>query len=227
MKLEYRIIDCAQRSDQWFQARAGVLTASRVGKFLMETTKTARKARESLLCELLADAVPPILLGTSDAPSFETYWMRRGTALEDEAREAYVRLTGALVEQVGFCLHESESFGCSPDALVISQESFHYEGGLEIKCPEPRRHLEYLRAGVLPEQYECQVHASMATTGFDTWDFFSYCPGLPPLFVQVLRSDFTMALKDAMLEFGEELTAARAEIADRWDAWKAKMEATA
>ena len=201
-----------QRTPEWFEARRGVFTASGLGKFVLESTKTARKAINSMIDRTLADALTPLQTGTEDAPDFSNYWMRRGVRLEPEARIAYENKTGNRVEEVAFCLHESGMFGCSPDGLVNDRE-----GGLEIKCPQPERHIAYIRAGVLPEQYEMQVHSSMAVTGLPWWDFWSYCPSLPPLLVRVHRSDLTERIVAAMIDHGTCLAFERQRIADMWN----------
>jgi len=216
MNLECAIIDCDQRTEAWFEARRGVVTASRLKKTMLGSGKTAAAARDALICEVLADALTPDQLGTADAPDFENYWMRRGTALESVARAEYSRISGHPVREVGFCVHYSGGFGCSPDGLVTGPDGVPL-GGVEIKCPMPEKHIAYVQAGGLPEQYECQVHASMAVTDLPWWDFVSYCPGLPMLIHAVHRNEFTETLKQFLLDLQVDIAAARAKLADLWN----------
>src|SRR5208283_4140098 len=61
----------------------------------------------------------------------------------------------------------------SPDGVVGK------DGLIEIKCPETTTHLEYLIAGVVPEEYQPQMLWQMACTGRKWCDFVSYDQRLP------------------------------------------------
>ncbi|QJE99099.1 lambda exonuclease family protein [Luteolibacter luteus] len=145
--------------------------------------------------------------------------VQRGIALEEEARTAYASLTGCSGKEVGFILHDSGGFGASPDLLVPDAASPHgFSHGAEIKCPVPEVHIEWLLAGTLPEKHRLQVHGSMAVTGLSRWDFFSYCPGEPPLHVIVMRDEFTEQLVAGLLLLHREYMAAQDKLAALWDA---------
>jgi len=74
--------------------------------------------------------------------------------------------------------------------------------GLEIKCPMLKTHLKYFLDKKLPTEYFCQVQGSMYITGFDTWDFMSYFPGLKPFIITVERNEgFISKLDEALDEF--------------------------
>jgi hypothetical protein len=157
--------------------------------------------------------------GDDRPPDFDTFWTKRGTEMEPIALADYERRTGYTVDQVGFILHDCGKFGCSPDGLVIRSITCPPWGdthGLEIKCPEGKTHLRYLREGVLPQEYVCQVHASMAVTGFDRWDFFSFHPNLPPLLLTVERDDFTDQLERGLIALGEEMRRQEIALAEKW-----------
>ncbi len=96
-------------------------------------------------------------------------------------------------------------FGGSPDAFVGD------DGGAEIKCPNATTHVGYIRAGVLPDNYKCQVHGYMVVTGRLWWDFFSYHPGLRPFHLRVVSDDFTRKLADELGRFAARLNEARAK----------------
>ena len=145
--------------------------------------------------------------------------VQRGIALEEEAREAYTALTGHRGVDVGFILHDSGGFGASPDFLIADPtQPGKYSHGTELKCPIPETHIEWLLAGVLPEKHRLQVHGSMAVTGLSRWDFFSYCPGEPPLHVIVERDDFTEQLLAGLLSLHKEYLAARDKLGAMRDA---------
>lgn len=48
--------------------------------------------------------------------------------------------------------------------------------GLEIKCPKMKTHIKYLLEGGVPTEYIIQVQSALWVTGYETWDFVSYCP---------------------------------------------------
>jgi len=200
------IIDCEQRSPEWFEARKGILTASEFGPWLLKSDKTSGKARETAICKLVAR--------TADAwePSFfENEAMKRGTELEPEALKAFQEGTGKKVKEVGFCRSVYGLFGCSPDGLLIRSNT-----GYENKAPIPSTHIKYRRAGTLPDEYKWQVLGSMAVTGAKAWWFQSYNPGLAPLRILIERNDEVEALKAALIEFSSQLKEALREEAEAW-----------
>lgn len=140
--------------------------------------------------------------------------VKYGNLLEPYGRSYYETTTGFDVAQVGFIEHESGGFGCSPDGLIdMSLGSGH---GLEIKCPVPETHLEWLLDGKLPEKHALQVHASMAVTGLDRWDFLSYCPGDKPLLITVERDETTERLLAGMKILVAEKAKMKAQLARIW-----------
>jgi predicted phage-related endonuclease len=183
-----------QRSDEWFAARKGILTASNFGPWLLATGKVAEGAKEKAICKLIAERANCDL-----GPNFENWAMKRGTELEPQAVAAFEGATGIKIQEVGFCKSLHGDFGCSPDGLVIGESA-----GLEGKVPVPDTHIRYRRAGELPSEYLYQVHGSMAVTGAKSWWFQSFCPGLAPLRIVIERDEFTEKLKAALVAFSQE-----------------------
>ena len=187
-----RILDVEQGSEEWFEAKAGVVSASRMRKIMGKPNNSGYK-------EMLYKIATERVRGKYSHDGYSNYAMRRGTDLEMDARESYDRRTGFFsdepVRQVGFILGDDERIGCSPDGLRADR-------GLEIKCPLPHTHGRYVDQGRLPSEYVCQVQFSMFVTGLSRWDFFSYCPGLKPLLVEV-KPDKGMfrTFKDALNNF--------------------------
>ena len=68
---------------------------------------------------------------------------------------------------------------------------------MEIKCPAPATHVEYLRGGVLPSKYKQQVMGCLWITGRQWWDFMSYHPNMKPLIVRVERDEEFIAALEA------------------------------
>jgi len=83
-----------------------------------------------------------------------------------------------------------------------------------------KTHIGYLKGQVLPDAYVVQVHASMAVCNAKRWDFFSYHPELPPLYLKVFRDEFTEQLLAGLLEFAEDFKRQQTWIADLWDSRK-------
>jgi hypothetical protein len=184
-----RIINCEQGSPEWLQARLGVPSASSYSKLITTTGKASAQA-EAYINQLVAERI------TGESSFFQvTDPMQRGMDLEPEARVRYEMETGNLVEQVGFLMHDTLEAGASPDGLVGES------GGLEIKCPMPSTHVEYLRDGRLPSKYIQQVQGCLWISGRDWWDFMSYHPKMTPLIIRVYRDEvFIKALELAVID---------------------------
>ena len=129
-----------------------------------------------------------------------SFWTDRGEELEPIARNKFREMTGLAVKEVGFITRDDEIVGCSPDGLIVD-ESGKWIAGLEMKCPAPKTHVQYVREGVLPDAYKAQVHGSMAVTGLDRWHFFSYCPRVQPFHLVVERDEYTERLSKALDQF--------------------------
>jgi len=181
------IIKCRQGTPEWFEARAGKITASNFDKILTPTGKLSSQA-EKYLYQVAGEAV----LGTCEE-SYTSTWMQRGSDLEVEARQFFELATGLSVEQVGFV--SDGGIGCSPDGLIGE------DGGLEIKCPRLSNHVGYVLKGELPPEYKPQVQGSLLVTGRKFWYFMSYFPGMEPLILKVERDEkYIQALARALKE---------------------------
>lgn len=238
-----------QRTEAWYAAREScVITASELGPFVYKNDATSTKARANHIAKKLAE---PIYSDSSlsgfeflqkirekEDKAFEyNLPVQRGNALEAEARDIYREITGKIVREVGFITTDCKRFGASPDSLIMSRELDDEDNaesivncavhGLEIKCPIPETHIKWLVAGVLPEEHKCQVHGSMAITGLRSWDFMSYCPGLPPLIVTVKRDKFTDELLEGMKNLYAEFCTTGGKIRDLWNQHMREMEGRA
>lgn len=159
-----------QRSPEWFAARAGKVTASRVADVMAKTKSGPAASRKNYMAELLCQR----LTGVCDESGFSSNAMQRGEELEPVARSAYEINAGVMVEECGLIVHpDIEHFGASPDALVGS------DGLLEIKCPNTATHIDFLRSGVPDGRYQWQMLAQMSCTGRNWCDFVSYDDRMP------------------------------------------------
>lgn len=158
-----------QGTPEWFSARLGRVTASRIADIIAKTKSGPSASRQAYAVQLALERIT----GQREE-GFTSAAMQRGTELEAEARAAYEAERGELVREVGFIDHPSiEMSGASPDGMVGG------DGLLEIKCPDSKQHLEYLRLQTVPAKYKPQVQWQMACTARAWCDFASYDPRFP------------------------------------------------
>jgi len=154
-----------QRSDEWFSARLGFATASRMNDALAGSETAARR---NYLIQLVTER-----LTGQQQESYNSAAMQRGVDLEPVARMAY-EATNGFVDKAGFYKHSSiEWFGASPDGLVGD------DGLVEIKCPNSTTHVDYILSGKVPTKYQRQMLAQLACTGRKWCDFVSFDDRLP------------------------------------------------
>jgi YqaJ-like viral recombinase domain len=194
------LIEVEQGSAEWLGLRVGIVTGSRVGDVM---TKLKRKDAEAAVrANYKTELVCETLTGRS-WEHFISREMKWGLENEIFARNAYelhvegvqsagsyqvvASFGGDVVQRVGFALHPTiKRFGASPDVLVGK------DGLAEFKCPNTNTHIEYIRAGVVPEEYQFQMLAEMACSERQWCDFVSYDPRLPKrlqLFVRRFERD--------------------------------------
>ena len=193
-------VDCEQGSDEWFEARIGIPTASGFSKIITPKTGKLSATSDAYIAELIAEMVEP------DNSFQGNQWTERGNELEPEARAWYEFQSGQVVHQVGIILLDDRSAGVSPDGLIGE------DGLLEIKCPKPSTHVNWLLSNVLPDVHKPQCHAALHLANRDWLDFVSYCPGFRTLLLRVTPDEYTEKVGDALVQFTERLNAAKASI---------------
>jgi len=208
--------DLIQGTSEWLDLRIGTISASEIGVWVTKEkrTKTDEKAALNLICLKLAEKS-----GEEMQPFYETWAVKRGSALEPEARKAYELESGNEVEEVGFIMHDNGMMGVSPDGLTRNRKS-----GVEIKAPLPQTHVKYLLDGTLPEQYKAQCHMQMAICEWEYVDFYSYSPSLPSLMVRVKRDEFTESMLSGLLRFCYEYKAKTAIMSEKWEEMKTRQK---
>ncbi len=189
-----------QGSPEWFAARCGLVTASRVADVVARTKTGWSASRVNYMAQLVAER-----LTGNVAESFTSAAMQWGTETEPAAREAYSFYHDSEVEQAGFVAHPSiAEAGASPDGLVGTA------GLIEIKCPNTATHIDTLLGQEVPGNYLTQIQWQLACTGREWCDFVSFDPRMPEamrLFVKrVPRDDERIAeLEAAVTDFLVEL----------------------
>jgi len=199
------ILNVEQGSPEWFAARCGIVTASRLSdvagtkKVKGQTVENAARAqyRMEIMCEILTG---------QPYPQYVSKEMQWGLDQEPFARAAYEMQRDVLVERVGFVLHpQIPRFGCSPDGFVGER------GLLQIKCPNTNTHLNWLLDGVVPMEHYPQMIAELSCNPDRDWcDFVSFDPRLPEhlqLFVRRFErhDDLITAVNTEVLHFNDEV----------------------
>jgi len=173
------ILDMEQGSDEWLAARLGKPSASNFSK-LITTKGDPSKSAGKYITDLVAERL------SGEVTSFYTNdHMARGTLLEPEARSAYEFITDSEVLEVGFIVHKSFEYGCSPDGLIGT------DGGVEIKCPAAATMVGYYeKPASLVTAYYQQIQGCIWLTGRAWWDAFAYHPTMAKhVLVRVERND--------------------------------------
>ena len=173
-----------QRTPEWFAARVGKVTASRIADVTARTKNGWGVSRTNYLTELAAER----LTGDVHGGNFVNSAMQWGIDHEREAREIYAAHKAYTVEEVGFIDHPRVAMsGASPDGVIGT------DGLVEFKCPNSSTHIETLRTGNIPEKYLLQMQWQMACTVSPLWcDFCSYDPRLPAgmqLYIKRVKRD--------------------------------------
>lgn len=170
-------LDFPQGSKEWFEARLGCVTSSRVAdavsvlkrksgdKKAGDETAAREKLRVAMVCELITK---------KPAEHYVSRWMEEGKEKEPLARAAYSIMRDVYVDQIGFAFHPTIKLaGASPDGLIGN------DGVVEFKCPKTETHIRYRLAGVIPPEYLPQCHWLIACCEREWLDFMSHDPSFP------------------------------------------------
>ena len=189
-----------QRTEEWFAARIGKVTASRVADVIAKTKSGYSASRDNYMAQLICER-----LTGHQGVSFTKSAMTWGTETEPLARSAFEAHADVMVEEVGFVPHPRiRDSGASPDGLV------GLFGMLEIKCPNTATHIDTLLTQTVPSKYITQMQWQMACCERQWCEFVSFDPRLPQdlqLFVKRVEFNQTYVamLEEEVINFLEEL----------------------
>jgi len=184
-----------QGSPEWFAARCGKVTASRVADIIAKTKTGFSTSRDNYLAQLVCERMTG-----KPAESFSNAAMQHGTDTEPFARAAYEAKADILVTEVGFITHPWITMsGASPDGLAD-------EGLVEIKCPNTATHIATLLDQKVAEKYITQMMWQMACTERPWCDFVSFDPRMPAkhqLFIKRINFDKQLvdSLENSVIQF--------------------------
>jgi putative phage-type endonuclease len=189
-----------QGSPEWFAARLGKVTASRVADVIAKTKTGYAASRANYAAELLIERLTGAAADSYCSPAMQ--WGKDNEAL---ARAAYEMQQGVTVYETSLVDHpEIPMSGASPDGLVGDV------GLVEIKCPNTATHLDTLLSETIPARYLTQMQWQMACTGRAWCDFASFDPRLPPhlcLYIRRVHRD-----EAAIMDLETEVSAFLAEV---------------
>jgi len=189
-----------QGTPEWFAARLGNVTASRVADVIAKTKSGYSASRENYMAQLICERMTNTV-----AESYTNAAMQWGTETEPLARAAYESIADVLVDEVGYVQHPRiERAGASPDGLI------GLFGLLEIKCPNTATHIDTLITEQVPTKYITQMQWQMVCTGRAWCDFVSFDPRLPSglqMFVKRVEFDaeYAATLEIEVVKFLAEL----------------------
>lgn len=203
----FTIVECEQRSEAWFEARAGRVTSSRAHAMLATVKSGEAAGRRNLRAQLMLERITGRV-----KESWSSDAMRQGQQREADALGLYEVLTGAIVHRTGFLAHPTMLAGCSLDGHVGDFDLI-----VEAKCPIEATHLEYLLTGIVPKDYLDQVTHQLWITGAQACDWLSFNPDFPPKLrhklVRVVRDeDVIRAHQQHVVLFNAEVDNAVAKV---------------
>jgi hypothetical protein len=157
-----------QQSDEWYEVKSGVLSATDAKTLTVSPTK---KTLGAGAMTVLYKKFGEIITGSSLDGFKGNAVTDRGNELEPIAIQRYMDLTFEIVEEVGF-VQVGEYLGFSPDGLI------GVNGGCEIKCPEATEFSRFLDTGFLKDndKYIAQMQWSMFLSGRKWWDYVVFHP---------------------------------------------------
>lgn len=198
--------DLIQGSDEWLQARCGLLTASEMKLILTPTLKIANNDKTrahayELLAQRITGYVEPTYIGDD---------MLRGMEDEIIARDIYSARI-APVTETGFITSDDHGpmIGYSPDGLVGD------DGLIEIKSRRQKYQVQTIIDNAPPEEHVLQLQTGLLVTGRKWIDYISYCGGMPMCVIRVYPDDVVQA---AIIKAATEFEAKLDEMQDAYDA---------
>lgn len=192
------VYDFEQGSDEWHDARRGMVTASAVGHLLTSSGTVARNDTSRTLTALLT---AERITGYTE-PTYISADMERGNFDEPIARDHYSEHI-APVTQVGFIVRDEFGFriGYSPDGLVGD------DGLIEVKSRRQKKHLETILTNKIPPENVAQIQCGLLVSGRAWCDYVSWCGGMPMWTIRVLPNlHWQEAILEAAATFEETAT---------------------
>jgi putative phage-type endonuclease len=159
-----------QRTPEWFAARLGKVTASRIADLMAKTKTGYSTSRANYMAELVCER-----LTGAKTEGYTNAAMQWGIDQEEAAKAAYSFMTDHTIEEAGFIDHAGIPMaGCSPDGLIGAR------GLIEVKCPNSATHIDTMLTETVEGKYNLQMQFQMACARREWCDFVSFDPRMPP-----------------------------------------------
>jgi len=168
-----------QGEPEWHEAKLDSIGGTDISKII--TTKGKRsESRENFLVEKASQ-----IISRRSKPLYANYEMQWGNEHEPSARRLFeFRKSIPLSECAMIFNDEKRNWHISPDGFNEEKEV-----GYETKCPQLKEFMMTKKDNKLPTKHILQVQTSLAITGWPSWWFMSYFPGLKPFMVEVERDE--------------------------------------
>lgn len=169
------VIEVEQGTIEWHNERFGHVTGTRFqsaigakmsrGKWVIGD----KKVQDTLMSELISER-----MSQNEVDDFKTKDMQRGNDLEPMAIAATSAFNDIEYQECGM-LYNPEIQWCK-----FSPDGVHYRdgkivGGVETKCPSGKKHVQYMLADEIPQEYFWQVAAPFIISDqIEFWDFTSF-----------------------------------------------------
>lgn len=190
-------IDMQQNTDEWFEARSGKLTSSKLSVVMANYPNKFGEPAKSYASEISIERITGKKLKSH---GYNNEHMRRGHEQEPIAKSFYEDEYFCDVENGGF--FSSDFVGCSPDGLISD------DGVIEIKSVIPSVQFKNITRKNIDPAYKWQCWGNLMFTGRKYLDFISYCDDFPEdrkifvcrIYAKNLSSEFEM-IKDRIDQF--------------------------
>ncbi len=159
-----KILNFEQGTTEWLRFKAGKVSGTSLAQAI-----GSPKVRETLTNRLLSELMTETVNNDINSEA-----VARGRELEPIALKAVIKKTGIDFKTIGMIAPDNScKYAVSPDAVYYSNDII--TGGLEIKCPDSKKHIEYVRGGEVPKEYKHQVLAPfLCDESVQWWDFASF-----------------------------------------------------
>lgn len=173
------IINCKQKSDEWFSLREKRVTASHA-----QAIGNCGRGLDSYIVEKMS-----AYYSMNEPEQYINNDIARGNELEAEAATIYAFETGEKTKTVGFVIY-NDYVGCSPDLFV------EHDGLAEIKCPNDKTYFQLLLGAKIDTKYVWQMQMQMLCCDLKWCDFVVYNPNFTKnIIVKRIASDYEMQKK--------------------------------
>lgn len=216
-----------QNSIEWYRARLGNFTGSKIGDLMSSGKKKDAMFGKTAMSYIYEVASERDLLSAylEDDYLFEIYqnlvsvntkYMEYGHENEELAAETYAEVNGCVLELCESVTHPSiPHFSASPDRIAVWNDGAKINRKIvEIKCPMPKTFMLYkneVNDGQslleVEPKYFYQVQAEMACTGLSSADFVVFCPFLKHNIhiVEIQRDDDVIYRMSERINMANEL----------------------